>query len=227
LLHTVFVIFIKKNEIKHFNNVLEKAVVLMKKENFTVDAITSEEELRDIIGNPHESAQKKIIPMIDATAKRFISASSLLFLSTSDASGKCTVSPRGDVPGFIHVLNDTQLVIPDRPGNRKLDSLVNILSNPQVGLIFLIPGLDEVLRVNGRASIIRNKVILSQMKLKGEEPLLGIGVDVEECFIHCPRAMKESKVWNPDVWPDKENLPSMMDILRAHLKVNGMEIKES
>jgi len=198
----------------------------MEKVDFVKDALTSEAELREIVEIPHKLVQNKIISVIDDHAKRFISMSPLLFLSTSDAAGNCDVSPRGDGPGFIHVLNNSQLVIPDRPGNRRVDSILNIISNPSIGLIFLIPGLEEVLRINGRAFVIKNKDILSKMVLKGKTPLLGIGVEVEECFIHCPRALKESKVWNPGVWPNKENVPSMMEIFHAHLKINGMEMKE-
>jgi predicted pyridoxine 5'-phosphate oxidase superfamily flavin-nucleotide-binding protein len=122
-------------------------------------------------------------------------------------------------------LNDYQLVIPDRPGNRRIDSILNILSNPHVGLIFLIPGLEDVLRINGRAHIIKNKTILSEISLNGKVPAVGIAVDVEECFIHCPRALKQAKVWNPESWDHKEDLPVLMEIFRDHLKINGVEMK--
>ncbi|MBU8905405.1 MSMEG_1061 family FMN-dependent PPOX-type flavoprotein [Desertibacillus haloalkaliphilus] len=198
----------------------------MKQVNFAANAITSEEELREIIGHPHQLVLKKSISFIDEKCKVFISTSPLLFLSTSDSHGKCDVSPRGDLPGSIKILNNKQLVIPDRPGNKRLDSILNILTNPQIGLIFLIPGVEEVLRINGRATVINDGEILSKMSLKGKTPSLGIGVDVEECFIHCPRALKESKIWSPDMWPEKEEVPAMMDIFRAHLKVNGIDLKE-
>jgi len=194
--------------------------------NFANGAVTSEDELREIIGTPHKLVANKSISLLDNHCKNFISMSSLLFLSTSDADGNCDVSPRGDIPGSIKVLNDYQLVIPDRPGNRRVDSTLNILSNPHIGIIFIIPGLEEVLRINGRASIIQNKDILSTMSLKGKPPLLGIGVDVEECFIHCPRALKASSVWNPEMWSTKEEVPSVMEIFRDHLQINGMKIEE-
>jgi len=194
--------------------------------NFANGAVTSEDELREIIGAPHKLVANKSISLLDNHCKNFISMSSLLFLSTSDADGNCDVSPRGDIPGSIKVLNDYQLVIPDRPGNRRVDSTLNILSNPHIGIIFIIPGLEEVLRINGRASIIQNKDILSTMSLKGKPPLLGIGVDVEECFIHCPRALKASSVWNPEMWSTKEEVPSVMEIFRDHLQINGMKIEE-
>ncbi|RBW68840.1 MSMEG_1061 family FMN-dependent PPOX-type flavoprotein [Bacillus taeanensis] len=198
----------------------------MEKVDFSKEAITSEEELRNFVGTPHELVKKKSISIVDDQAKRFISMSPLLFLATSDAEGNCDVSPRGDNPGSIVVLNDHQLVIPDRPGNRRVDSILNILTNPHVGLLFVVPGLEEVLRINGRATIIKNKDILSKMSLKGKAPSIGIGVDVEACFIHCTRALHKSKIWNPEKWPNKEEVPSMMEIFHAHLKINGVKIKE-
>ena len=164
--------------------------------------------------------------MLDDHCKRFISMSPLFFLSTSNADGKCEVSPRGDHPSEIKILNDYQFIIPDRPGNKRLDSLINILSNPHVGLVFLIPGLDEVLRINGKATVIKNKELLDDMSTSGKPPLLGIGVDVEECFIHCSRALKKSKIWKPDTWQNKETLPSGLDIFLAHLQINGVNIKK-
>ena len=192
--------------------------------NFSREAVTSEDELREIAGVPHEAVIKKCISIIDDHCKNFIAMSPLLFLSTANAEGRCDVSPRGDLPSSITILNQQQLVIPDRPGNRRLDSIMNILANPQVGLLFLIPGLDEVLRINGKATIIKNQEILNKMSLNGRPPSLGIGVDVEECFIHCPRAFKKAKVWEPESWQNNEDLPSIAELFHAHLRLNGMEI---
>ncbi len=198
----------------------------MEKVSFSNEAITSEKELREIIGIPHEFVIKKEISMIDEHCKKFISLSPLFFLSTSNAEGKCDVSPRGDFPSEIRILNDNQLVIPDRPGNKRVDSLINILSNPHIGLVFLIPGLDEVLRINGKATIIKNKEILDKMSINGKPPSLGIGVDVEESFIHCPRALKKARIWDSATWQNKETLPSVLEIFHAHLKINGIDVKE-
>ncbi|MPW24361.1 pyridoxamine 5'-phosphate oxidase family protein [Alkalibaculum sp. M08DMB] len=194
--------------------------------NFSKEAITSVEELREIVGVPHELIIKKSISFIDDHCKRFISMSPLLFLSTSNSEGKCIVSPRGDSQNLVKILNKQQLVIPDRSGNRRLDSMINILSNQYVGLIFIIPGLEGVLRINGRGTIIKDKEILNDMSLKGKSPFLGIGVDVEECFVHCPRALKESKIWSSETWQNPENLPSIMDMFHSHLKINGVELDE-
>ncbi|WP_088103024.1 MSMEG_1061 family FMN-dependent PPOX-type flavoprotein [Halalkalibacter urbisdiaboli] len=197
----------------------------MEKINFSRSAIQSEEELREIIGKPHELVVKKSISFLDEHCQKFISMSPLFFLATANGEGKCDVSPRGDLPGAISILNKHQLVIPDRPGNRRLDSILNILSNPNTGLVFIIPGLEEVLRINGRAAIIKDKEILNKMSLKGKTPLLGIGIDVEECFIHCPRAIKESNIWNSKTWQKSGALPSILEIFNEHLKINGVELK--
>ncbi|WP_456276416.1 MSMEG_1061 family FMN-dependent PPOX-type flavoprotein [Bacillus sp. AK128] len=194
--------------------------------NFSADAITTEEELREIVGTPHEHVVKKSVSVIDEHCKKFIEMSPLFFLSTSSAEGQCDVSPKGDFPCGIQIVNNKQLLIPDRPGNRRVDSFINILSNPHVGLLFLIPGLEEVLRINGRATVIKNPEILSKMSLNGKPPLLGIGVDVEECFIHCSRALKKSKVWNSESWPDIEDLPSSLEIFHSALAHNGVELKK-
>ncbi|KAB8133601.1 pyridoxamine 5'-phosphate oxidase family protein [Gracilibacillus oryzae] len=196
----------------------------MERINFSTDAVTTEEELREIVGTPHEYVIKKNVSVIDEHCKRFIEMSPLFFLSSSNAEGQCDVSPKGDFPSGVKVLNNKQLVIPDRPGNKRVDSIINMLSNPHIGLLFLIPGLGEVLRINGRATIIKNPDILSSMTFKGKPPLLGIGVDVEECFIHCPRALKQSKAWDTDSWPDKADLPSSLEIFHAALQHNGVEL---
>ncbi|MBP3951827.1 MSMEG_1061 family FMN-dependent PPOX-type flavoprotein [Bacillus suaedae] len=193
--------------------------------NFSFNAVTSEEEVRKIVGTPHEHITKKSVSQIDEHCKRFIEMSPLFFLSTANAEGKCDVSPRGDFPCGIQILNNKQLVIPDRPGNKRIDSILNIISNPHVGLLFLIPGLEEVLRINGRATIIKNPEILDSMSLNERPPLLGIGVDVEECFIHCPRAFKKSKVWDIDSWPTKESFPSSLEIFHSALLHNGVVLK--
>ncbi|ARK32620.1 MSMEG_1061 family FMN-dependent PPOX-type flavoprotein [Halalkalibacter krulwichiae] len=197
----------------------------MERINFSRYALTSKDELRGIIQAPHELVVKKTISVIDEHCERFISESPLFFLSTASAEGKCDVSPRGDYPSSIKILNKHQLIIPDRPGNRRLDSIHNIIENPNVGLVFVIPGLEEVLRMNGRATVIKDPNILETMSLNGKAPLLGIAVDVEECFIHCPRALKESKVWQPGTWIEKDDFPTITEIFQDHLKINGIAIK--
>ncbi len=173
--------------------------------------ITSEEDLRTLIGEPSELVRNKVVTRLDHHCIDFISKSPFLTLATSDHSGYCDVSPRGDQPGFVGVLDDKHLVIPERPGNKRIDSMRNILSNPKIGLIFFIPGLRETLRINGSACLIKDEKILKKLSYKGKQPLVGIGIEVEECFIHCAKALIRSGLWNPDRWEDQR-------IFLSHLK---------
>lgn len=187
--------------------------------------IDSEKVLRDFMGPPSEVASKKVIHHLDDHCRDFISKSPFLVISTSDQKGFCDVSPRGDQPGFTLIINENCLVIPERPGNKRVDTLSNILQNPQVGLLFLIPGLGETLRVNGKAIIIQDEIILEQMAVKGKNPLVGIAVEIEECFLQCAKALKRSDLWNPNSWLDKKELPSGAKILSDHVKIPGMDEK--
>lgn len=188
------------------------------------DSLSSEEELRAILGYPSEVVKKKTIHHLDQHCCDYISLSPLLFISTSDDQGLCDVSPRGDAPGSVFVIDDKHFVIPERPGNRRIDSLRNILANPRVGIIFIIPGLEETLRINGKACVIKDEHILEQMKAKDKKPLLGIGVEVEECFIHCAKAFKRSKLWDHQSWINTDSLPSIPKMVAAH--VNSSEFTE-
>ncbi len=188
------------------------------------NSVETEEELRAIAGFPSELVKNKSIPYIDHHCRDFISKSPFVVLSTTDKFGFCDVSPRGDQPGFVLVLNEKQLIIPERPGNKRIDSLQNILSNPKIGLLFLIPGLGETLRVNGNATIVKDEELLGKMTVKGKRPLLGIGVEVEECFIHCAKAFKRSGLWDPNTWPDKATLPSAAKILFEHAKLPNSSV---
>jgi uncharacterized protein len=183
--------------------------------------ITSYKELRTLFGEPSELAKRKVISFIDEHCHDYIAKSPFLVLSTSDENGYTDASPRGDAPGFVLVLDKNRIVIPDRPGNKRMDSLKNILANPRVGLIFLIPGMLETLRVNGKASLTREPVLLERMKAGGKNPLLGIVVEVEECYIQCGKALKRSGLWNPESWADSSTLPSGAEILAAHSKIPG------
>ncbi|MBD8070076.1 pyridoxamine 5'-phosphate oxidase family protein [Bacillus sp. PS06] len=184
------------------------------------EKITSVEELTDVLGgSPGKLAANKVIHHLDTHCKNFLQLSPIVFISTSHQDGTCDVSPRGDHPGFTLVVDDTHLVIPDRPGNKRVDSMRNILVNPQIGLIFLIPGLEETLRINGKAWIIQDKKYLEQLEIRGHIPTLGIGIEIEECFIHCAKALKRSSLWNPTAWPEKEALPSIPKMIADHVKL--------
>ncbi|GEN52356.1 pyridoxamine 5'-phosphate oxidase family protein [Halobacillus faecis] len=185
--------------------------------------IKNEEELRAIIGEPSDLVKNKVIHHLDANCKQYIKQSPFLTLSTSDADGNCDVSPRGDEKGFVHILNESTLMIPERPGNKRVDSMRNLLSNPHAALIFFIPGMEETLRVNGRACIIADEDLLEKMAHKGKVPTLGIAVEVEECFLHCAKAFKRSGLWDPGTWLEKEERPSAAKMLADHAKLPDMD----
>src|SRR5438034_421334 len=177
------------------------------------DIVQSQQELRAIFGQPSERAVLKCQSSLDEHSRAFIAAAPFILLATSNAAGQCDVSPKGDKPGFVLVLDDTHLVIPDRPGNNRIDSLTNILENPHVGLIFLVPGRGDTLRVNGRASIVRDEEILSRAAMRGKLPKVGIGVEVEEAYLHCPKAFVRSSLWDTSTWADAQKLPSFAQML--------------
>ncbi len=188
--------------------------------------VTSESELRQLMGTPSERAVKKESANVDEHGRDFIARSPFLLLATSSASGRCDVSPKGDAPGFVRVLDEHHLAIPDRIGNKRLDGMRNILENPHVGLIFLIPGREETLRVNGRAWIVRDEELLTTLSAQGKLPQLAIGVEIEECFFHCPKAFRRSKLWEPASWPDRDALPTMACVLYEKLQPAGKTLEE-
>jgi hypothetical protein len=175
--------------------------------------VTTEQELRDVLGHPGERALLKEQSRLDEHFRAFIASSPFLLLGTSNASGQCDVSPKGDEPGFVKVLDETHLAVPDRIGNNRLDGMRNILQNGHVGLIFLVPGREDTLRVNGRAWIVRDDDILDHMVVRGKRPPFAIGVEVEEAFMHCPRAFMRSGLWKSETWPDPRAIPSMAQML--------------
>lgn len=187
--------------------------------------VTSERELREMLGYPSERAVLKETAELDEHSRAFIARSPFLLLATANAAGQCDVSPKGDVPGFVLVLDDTHLVIPDRPGNRRLDGMRNVLENPHVGLIFLVPGREDTLRVNGRACIVKDEAVLERLVVMGKRPALAIGVEVEECFFHCPRSFKRAGLWEHERWGDPRALPSMSRVLYEKVsRVKPMEM---
>ncbi|MEM7467586.1 MAG: pyridoxamine 5'-phosphate oxidase family protein [Pseudomonadota bacterium] len=176
-------------------------------------AINDEASLRDHVGEPIELAVVKARPSLDKYSREFISRSPFLSLGTSDSAGKVDVSPRGDAPGFVLVIDDNTLFIPERPGNRRVDSLSNIVSNPNVGLLFMIPGFEDTLRVNGRAEVVTDQTLLEQCAVNGKAPKTGIRVAVEEAYIHCAKAFKRSKLWDPASLQDRSEMPSLAKMI--------------
>ena len=169
----------------------------------------SEDQLRDYIGKPMDLAVAKAINHLDQHCRAFISRSPFLCIGTASADGRGDVSPRGDGPGFVQVLDDNTLFIPDRPGNNRMDTMTNIIANTNVGILFLVPGFEDCLRVNGRARIVRNNRLLDEATVKGRTPKIGIRVEVDEAYLHCAKAIRRSKLWNEESKRNRKELPSL------------------
>ncbi len=163
-------------------------------------AIASIEELEATIGTPMEIVRQKIVTRLDDLMKEFIARSPLVFVATSDEAGEIDVSPKGDPAGFVEVDGEGNLLIPERPGNQLAMGFRNIIGNGRIGLIFVVPNQRETLRVKGRASLRRDPEVLSRMQVNGKPALLYTHVEVQQCFIHCGKAMVRSKMWQPDSW---------------------------
>ena len=176
--------------------------------------ISSETELRELLGQPTQRAITKERVRLHDRDRDWLAASPFCLVATSAADGSCDVSPKGDPPGFTLVLDDATIAIPERPGNRRADGYHNILSNPHAGLIYLIPGRKETLRINGRARLIREAPFFDDMIVKGHRPQLAIVVEIEQIFFHCMKAFLRSKLWEPESWrPDV--LPSHAQIVKS------------
>ncbi|SCG63714.1 pyridoxamine 5'-phosphate oxidase family protein [Micromonospora coxensis] len=162
--------------------------------------ITSPEELRDLLGTPTPRAIAKERVVLHERDRQWLAASPFCLVATAGADGSCDVSPKGDPAGFVRVLDDTTIAVPERPGNRRADGYRNILDNPHVGLIFLIPGRTDTLRINGRARLIRDAPWFDDMVVKGHRPVLAVEVTVEQIFYHCAKAFLRSELWRPESW---------------------------
>jgi len=175
--------------------------------------VTSEQEIREIVGVPAARSVQKERSTLDAHFRAFIAHSPFLLMATAGADGRCDVSPKGDAPGFVRVLDERHLVIPDRLGNNRLDGMRNVVENGHVGLIFFIPGREDTLRVNGRARIVRDDALLDALAVGGKRPVTALLVEVEQCFLHCARAFKRAGLWQPERWPDASAVPSMQRMI--------------
>jgi PPOX class probable FMN-dependent enzyme len=181
----------------------------------------SADALRDYIGRPMDLAVAKAIDHLDKYCRAFIARSPFLCISTASGDGRGDVSPRGDGPGFVQVLDDHTLFIPDRPGNNRLDTMTNIIANPNVGLLFLVPGFEDCLRVNGRAQVVRDDGLLAAAAVKGRTPLIGIRVAVDEAYLHCAKAIKRSKLWDTASRQDRTELPSIGKMILEQTAAHG------
>lgn len=176
--------------------------------------ITTLAELEAVVGTPGPAAAAKVRSVLDALDVQWIAHSPMCLLATSATDGTCDVSPKGDPPGFVHVLDDRTIALPERPGNRRVDGYRNVLANPHVGLIFLVPGRGDTLRVNGRARLVREAPYVDAMVVQGHRPVLVLEVVVQEVFFHCSKAFLRSKLWRPEHW-DADALPSRARIAHA------------
>lgn len=175
--------------------------------------IRDEAALRALFPPTHDLALKKALSRLDAHARDFIARAPFLCIGTQSAEGRADVSPRGDAPGFVQVLDDRTLLIPDRPGNNRLDTLSNILANPSVGLLFLVPGFDDTLRINGQARVTRDPALLARLAVHDRQPTVAILVALEEAFLHCAKAFRRSKLWDPASRQDRSEMPSLVKMI--------------
>jgi PPOX class probable FMN-dependent enzyme len=154
---------------------------------------------------------------LDKHSRHFISISPFLVLASSGEQGT-DASPRGDAPGFVSVIDDHTLLIPDRPGNNRVDSMANIMENPNVGLLFLVPGIKETLRVNGKARVTKDLSLLEPMAVRGKNPLSGLIVEVEEVYLHCAKALMRSKLWDPETHVERSSFPTLGQIFKDQIE---------
>jgi uncharacterized protein len=175
--------------------------------------VADEAALRSLYPATHTLAAQKSLGALDPHAVEFIRRSPFLCIGTQNRDGKADVSPRGDPAGFVQVLDDRTLAIPDRPGNNRLDTLANILANPNLGLLFMIPGFDDTLRVNGTAFLSTDPDLLAAMAVNDRTPTLAIVVSVSEVFLHCAKAFRRSRLWDPDARQDRTEMPSLLKMI--------------
>jgi PPOX class probable FMN-dependent enzyme len=179
-------------------------------------ALQRVEQLRDFYDSAMEVAIQKDIGRLDEMARRLIAAAPMAFVATHASNGRADVSPRGGQPGFVTVLDDHHLAIPDATGNRRLDTLENVVDSGRVAVIFIIPGRDTTLRINGRACVTAEPELLARLTPVGKPPRTAIVIEAEEVYAHCPKAFVRSKLWDPATWPDPSTLPTAAEVAVAH-----------
>lgn len=184
-----------------------------------MDFITSHDELRTIYKTPRpeDGSIRKELKALDGHCKSFIARSPFVLIGSSDGKGNADVTPKGDKPGFAAILDDNTIAIPDRPGNNRLDTLENIVVNPAVGLLFLIPGMNETLRVNGEARITTDAALRERLAVEGKPPISVVIVTVKAAYMHCAKAFMRSELWKPESWPERSSMPTLGQILRDQL----------
>jgi PPOX class probable FMN-dependent enzyme len=181
-------------------------------------ALTGVDELAELYEPAEERSWRKDVGVLDDMARRLIAAAPIVFVASADADGRCDVTPRGGQPGFVTVLDDRRLAIPDATGNRRLDALRNVVATGRAGLIFLVPGRDQTLRVNGRACVSADPELLGLLTPVGKPPRAAVVVEPDEVYTHCPKAFVRSRLWDPATWPAAVDLPSPAEVALAHLR---------
>jgi len=182
--------------------------------------ITTREELRTVYKPVSDGAVRKELKALDGHCVSFIGRSPFVLIGTSDGKGHADVTPKGDMPGFVAVLDRNTIAIPDRPGNNRLDTLENLIDEPAIGLIFFIPGMNETLRINGTARMTADDELRQRFEIDGRLPQSVIVVTVEATYMHCAKAFMRSKLWQPDTWPDRATLPTLGQILTDQLALD-------
>jgi PPOX class probable FMN-dependent enzyme len=177
--------------------------------------ICTEAHLREIVGTPNDLVAAKVADRLNDLTRQFVERSPFVCVATSRPDGGLDISPRGDPAGFVRILDDRRLLIPERPGNRLADTMTNVITDPRIALLFLIPGVGDTFRVNGRATVVDDPELLAPSAVEGRAPKLGLLVEIEEAFTHCPKAMIRSDLWNPEHHIDRSELPSSGAIFRA------------
>ena len=175
--------------------------------------ITTYEQLRELIGDPKPQAVRKERAALEDLHREWLAHSPFCLVATSAPDGSCDTSPKGDPPGFTHVIDDRTIAIPDRPGNRRVDGFRNILDNPHVGLLYIVPGRGDTLRINGRARLVGDAPYFDELVVRGHRPRLAIEVSVEQVYFHCPKAFMRSKLWDSDSW-DTDGVPTRPQIAK-------------
>jgi hypothetical protein len=192
------------------------------------DTIATEQDFRKIMGEPSSKVTAKTLNRLDKHCRAFIASCPFVLVASSDGQGHFDVSPKGDPPGFVEILDDETLVIPERLGNRRADTFGNVLKNPGIGLIFLVPGKKETLRISGQATIVRDADIMARMVVKEKAPDFGLAIRVTEAFFHCSKCIVRSKLWSPEAWPAIDGLPSLAQTMvdGGRLDVSVPEMQE-
>lgn len=185
-----------------------------------MEYIETVEELREVYRQPSDGAVRKELRRLDGHARTFLSKSPFVVIGSQDKQGNGDVTPRGDRPGFVAVLDDTTIAIPDRPGNNRLDTWENVVQNPAVGLLFLIPGMNETLRINGRGRLTADPDLCARFEVKSRPAIAVLVVEIDAVYMHCAKAFMRSELWKPETWPDRGEMPTLGQIISDQLALS-------